>query len=97
MQRPRRPNPTQNPIDADRELDRKLAELVLAGDESAFPQIYDAYYRRVFAFVRKRIGDLAEAEDLTQETFVGCSHSGRETRALVSCSSQRRVVLSSCA
>jgi RNA polymerase sigma-70 factor (ECF subfamily) len=70
MQSPRRPDPPKKPIDADHELDRQLAQLVLAGDESAFPKIYDAYYRRVFAFVRKRVGDMAEAEDLTQETFV---------------------------
>ena len=70
MQSPRRPDPLKKPIDANHELDRRLAELALAGDESAFPKIYDAYYPRVFAFVRKRVGDMAEAEDLTQETFV---------------------------
>ena len=70
MQSSRRPAPTQNALDADLERDRQLAERVLAGDESAFSQVYDAYYRRVRAFIRKRVDDPAEADDLTQETFV---------------------------
>ncbi|MBW2425347.1 MAG: RNA polymerase sigma factor [Deltaproteobacteria bacterium] len=47
-----------------------LVERVLAGDEGAFSDLYEAYYRRVYAFTLKRTGDAAEAEDLTQETFV---------------------------
>jgi len=70
MQSSRRPAPPRNVLDADHERDRQLAELVLAGAESAFPEIYDAYYRRVHAFIRKRVDDPAEADDLTQETFV---------------------------
>jgi len=63
----RRPNPPQN---TDRERDRALVERVLAGDQDAFAEIYDSYFRRVFAFMVKRVGNAAEAEDLTQETFV---------------------------
>jgi RNA polymerase sigma-70 factor (ECF subfamily) len=50
--------------------DQELVRQVLDGDPDAFSKIYDAYFRRVYAFVLKRIGDPAEAEDLTQETFV---------------------------
>jgi RNA polymerase sigma-70 factor (ECF subfamily) len=56
--------------DADRERDRLLVEQVIAGDQAAFAEIYDAYFPRVYAFTLKRVGDPAEAEDLTQETFV---------------------------
>lgn len=56
--------------DEDRERDQALVERVLAGDQAAFSEIYDAYFPRVYAFTLKRVGDPAEAEDLTQETFV---------------------------
>ena len=54
----------------DRERDLEAVRRVLAGDQEAFSEIYDAYFRRVYAFTLKRVGDPAEAEDLTQETFV---------------------------
>lgn len=53
-----------------RERELAWVERIRRGDESAFAEIYDAYFPRVYAFVLKRIGDPAEAEDLTQETFV---------------------------
>ena len=56
--------------DSDRERDRALVDRVLAGDQAAFSEIYDNYFPRVYAFTLKRVGDPAEAEDLTQETFV---------------------------
>ncbi len=56
--------------EADRERDRALVERVIAGDQAAFSEIYDNYFPRVYAFTLKRVGDPAEAEDLTQETFV---------------------------
>ena len=43
---------------------------VRAGDERAFAEVYYAFFPRVYAFILKRMGDPAEAEDLTQETFV---------------------------
>lgn len=56
--------------EGDRERDRQLVDRVLAGDQAAFSEIYDNYFPRVYAFTLKRVGDPAEAEDLTQETFV---------------------------
>ncbi len=53
-----------------REEDRARVDRVLAGDPDAFAEIYEAYFRRVYAFTLKRVRDPAEAEDLTQETFV---------------------------
>ena len=62
--------PRQPGEEADREREREIVDRVLAGDEDAFSDLYDAYFRRVYAFTLKRVGDPAEAEDLTQETFV---------------------------
>lgn len=56
--------------DCDRARDKAVVDRVLAGDQAAFQEIYDAYFPRVFAFCVKRVGDAAEAEDLAQETFV---------------------------
>ncbi len=56
--------------EGDRERDRQLVARVLEGDQAAFSEIYDSYFPRVYAFTLKRVGDPAEAEDLTQETFV---------------------------
>ena len=63
------PNRSQTPED-DRARDRELVDRVLAGDPLAFSEIFDSYFQRVYAFTLKRVGDPAEAEDLTQETFV---------------------------
>ena len=52
------------------ERDIQWVERVRAGDQKAFSELYDAFFPRVYAFVLKRVGDPAEAEDLTQETFV---------------------------
>jgi len=54
----------------DLERDTAWVARVRAGDERAFAEVYDAFFPRVYAFILKRVGDAAEAEDLTQETFV---------------------------
>ncbi len=56
--------------DDERARQRALVDRCLAGDQTAFSEIYDTYFPRVYAFTLKRVGDRAEAEDLTQETFV---------------------------
>ena len=56
--------------ESDRARDQELVRRVLAGDQEAFSEVYNAYFRRVYAFILKRVNDPAEAEDLTQETFV---------------------------
>lgn len=37
---------------------------------AAFAALYDAYFTRVFRYVRKRVGTVEEAEDITSEVFV---------------------------
>lgn len=66
---PRSRNQSQQ-TENERARDRALVERVTAGDQAAFAEIYNAYFPRVYAFTVKRVGDAAEAEDLTQETFV---------------------------
>jgi RNA polymerase sigma-70 factor (ECF subfamily) len=68
--RPERKSKQSQQSESDRERDRALVERVIAGDQIAFSEIYTNYFRRVYAFTLKRVGDTAEAEDLTQETFV---------------------------
>ncbi len=50
--------------------DRELVSRVCAGDSVAFDELYDAYHDRVYRYVASRVRDRAEAEDLTQDTFV---------------------------
>jgi RNA polymerase sigma-70 factor (ECF subfamily) len=68
------PQPTRKPTppktEDHRARDQALVERALSGAEAAFAEIYANYFPRVYAFTLKRIGDPAEAEDLTQETFV---------------------------
>jgi RNA polymerase sigma-70 factor, ECF subfamily len=54
----------------DQQRDMEWVTRVRAGDQEAFSEVYNAFFPRVYAFIYKRIGDHAEAEDLTQETFV---------------------------
>lgn len=56
--------------ESDREQDQEVVRRVLGGDQDAFAEVYNAYFRRVYAFILKRVNDPAEAEDLAQETFV---------------------------
>jgi RNA polymerase sigma-70 factor (ECF subfamily) len=38
--------------------------------ETAFADVYERYYPMIYAYVLRRIGDRAEAEDITAHTFV---------------------------
>jgi RNA polymerase sigma-70 factor (ECF subfamily) len=40
------------------------------GDREAFGQLYDRYVRRVYGVIHARVGDRAEAEDLTAQVFL---------------------------
>jgi RNA polymerase sigma-70 factor (ECF subfamily) len=41
------------------------------GSHEAFTELFQRYRERVFAFFRRRVNDLASAEELAQETFLG--------------------------
>ena len=49
--------------------DRALVAGILAGSREHFDELYEGYFPRVYRFALKRLGDTAEAEDVTQEVF----------------------------
>jgi len=51
------------------ERDRLLVASILEGSQEHFDELYESYFRRVYRFALKRLGDSAEAEDVTQEVF----------------------------
>ena len=56
--------------------DRAVVAAALAGDEVAFEQVVSAYGRRVYAIAFAIVQDVAEAEDIVQDTFLKV-HQGR--------------------
>jgi RNA polymerase sigma-70 factor (ECF subfamily) len=59
--------PPRGPLAPER--DRLLVARILGGSREHFDELYESYFRRVFRFALKRLGDPAEAEDVTQEVF----------------------------
>ncbi|MEY2569476.1 MAG: hypothetical protein QOE35_4005 [Actinomycetota bacterium] len=55
--------------DVDLGRDRLLVEQFQAGDVAGFEDLYRRYYSRLYRFCLKRVGDSAEAEEVTQEAF----------------------------
>ena len=49
--------------------DAELVAHILAGSSEHFEMLYESYFPRVYRFALKRLGDAAEAEDVTQEVF----------------------------
>ena len=52
-----------------KEADRRLVDAIRGGDEHAFEELYKLYFRRVHNFAVSKLGNVAEAEDVTQEVF----------------------------
>lgn len=50
--------------------DQKLVERIRSGDEAAFRELYRKYFGRVYSYSLKRLRDVQEAEDATQEVFL---------------------------
>jgi len=50
--------------------DNELVDRVRKGDEAAFEIIYDRYFKRIYHFVDRRLGNRADAEETTQEVFI---------------------------
>ena len=48
----------------------RLIALAKDGDEQAFEALFNAYEGRVYSLCVRMTGDLSEAEDLAQETFL---------------------------
>ena len=50
--------------------DQEFVEQILKGDREAFELLYETYFRRIYRFALRRLGDAGEAEDVTQEVFL---------------------------
>ena len=48
----------------------ELIQKVQSGDHQAFAQLYSLHKRRIYSLCLRMVGNVAEAEDLTQETFL---------------------------
>ncbi len=72
------------PDDVDLVRDRVLVEQAQAGDCTAFDDLYQRYYQRLYRFCLRRLRDTHEAEDVAQEAFA------RAWRALPNFAGARR-------
>jgi RNA polymerase sigma-70 factor (ECF subfamily) len=52
-----------------KDTDRRLVDAIKQGDVRAFEELYRLYFRRIHNFAFSKIGNPAEAEDVTQEVF----------------------------
>jgi len=50
--------------------DAEILARAQAGDHAAFAQLYSQHKRRVYSLCLRMLGNIAEAEDLTQESFL---------------------------
>ncbi len=50
--------------------DRRLVELALAGDDTAFEYLFNRYREAIYRLFVQRLGGVNDADDLLQETFV---------------------------
>jgi RNA polymerase sigma-70 factor (ECF subfamily) len=50
--------------------ERDLIQRAKDGDQKAFAQLYEEHFDRIYRYVLLRIGNKAEAEDMTQQVFL---------------------------
>lgn len=63
--RPANPTPSTAPA-----VDDDVLARAQAGDHHAFAQLYALHKRRIYSLCLRMVGNVAEAEDLTQEAFL---------------------------
>ena len=51
-------------------IDGEILASAQAGDHHAFAQLYSLHKRRIYSLCLRMVGNVAEAEDLTQESFL---------------------------
>lgn len=52
------------------EAECRLIDAAVGGDAQAFVSLYDRHLDRVYGYVYRRLGNQADAEDLTQQVFL---------------------------
>jgi RNA polymerase sigma-70 factor (ECF subfamily) len=55
--------------DASQRGDELLARRAMRRDPAAWSEIFEAHYANVYAFVRSRLGNMADAEDIAAQAF----------------------------
>ncbi len=60
----------RTPADAAQLDERELIARAQSGDQTALAMLYDAHYPRVYGYIRYKLGNQEDAEDLAQETFM---------------------------
>ncbi len=50
--------------------DQELVAGILVSDESCFNELYERYFSRVYAYSYRRVRNRADAEEITQDSFV---------------------------
>jgi RNA polymerase sigma-70 factor (ECF subfamily) len=58
------------PVTAPTGQDAEVLAAAQAGDHRAFAQLYSLHKRRIYSLCLRMVGNIAEAEDLTQEAFL---------------------------
>jgi RNA polymerase sigma-70 factor (ECF subfamily) len=58
------------PLPADPSDEAELLQRVQSGDHQAFADLYSLQKSRIYSLCMRMVGNVAEAEDLTQETFL---------------------------
>ncbi|MBW1596068.1 sigma-70 family RNA polymerase sigma factor [Streptomyces sp. JJ38] len=66
-----RPGSTRSPAAQDRLSDEELARGLRAADEDAFAAVYRRWGALVHTMATRSLGDTHEAEDVTQQVFLG--------------------------
>ncbi len=51
-------------------IEKDVVSRAIKGDGGAFAQLYEEHFDRIYRYVYLKVGNQAEAEDLTQEVFV---------------------------
>ncbi|ODA34842.1 MULTISPECIES: RNA polymerase sigma factor [Planctopirus] len=51
-------------------VDQELMQRVLEGDRAAFSQVIELHQRAIYGFLRARLAQAADADDLVQEVFL---------------------------
>ncbi len=63
-------NPTIESSESDKVVDANLVQQFTAGDEAAFVEIVNRYRGKIFGLTMNLLHDSADAEEITQDTFI---------------------------